>query len=92
MVVLVARNDSYTRTDRGQVCFDVTANDAGSGALTVISVGGSEFGSASAASCGVLYSPPDAITRTDAFTDVISYTVRDATGATASATVTVSVR
>jgi hypothetical protein len=92
VVVLVARNDSYTRTDRGQVCFDVTANDVGSGALTVISVGGSEFGSASTASCGVLYSPPDVITRTDAFTDVISYTIRDATGATASATVTVSVR
>lgn len=91
-VALVARNDSYTRTDRGQVCFDVTSNDSGSGTLTVVSVGASEFGSASAASCGVQYSPPDALTRPDAFTDIISYTVSDATGATASATLTVSVR
>lgn len=92
VVVLVARNDSYTRTDRGQVCFDVTSNDSGSGTLTVVSVGASEFGSASAASCGVQYSPPDGLTRPDAFTDVISYTMSDATGATASATLTVSVR
>ncbi len=92
LAALVARNDSFTRSDRSQVCFDVVANDAGAAPLTVISVGGSEFGSASASSCGVLYSPPDLDTRVDAFVDVISYTVKDATGATASATLTVSVR
>lgn len=91
VVALVARNDSYTRSDRTQVCFDVTANDDGVAPLSVVSVGASQFGSASAASCGLLYTPPDGDIRQDPFVDTITYTVKDATGATDSATVTISV-
>jgi hypothetical protein len=58
----------------------------------VVSVGGTDFGSVTPAACGVLYTPPDFDTRPDAFVDVASYTVKDATGATATATITISVR
>lgn len=82
----VAQNDSATTSKDVPVTIAILANDTGS-TIAVTSVGAAAHGTAMIAGTAVLYTPASGYTGADSFT----YTIIDASGATATATVSVTI-
>ncbi|MDS4022032.1 MAG: Ig-like domain-containing protein, partial [Candidatus Competibacter sp.] len=81
-----AANDTAVTTPGTPVTINVLANDSGTG-LTVTGVGAPSHGTATISGNAILYTPTAGYIGPDSF----GYTIRDATGQTASATVAVTV-
>ncbi len=84
---LNAANDSAITQAGQQITINVLANDTGTG-LTLINVGTPSNGTATPSADAIIYTPAANFAGTDSFI----YTIRDAFGQTATATVTVTVR
>ena len=94
----VAQDDAFTVSEIGTRDYNVLANDdvdiiSGNGGdtLTLLSIGETQFGTASIVSNLLHYEPDASLSNKENYTDTFTYTMKDASGAESTATVVVTI-
>jgi putative nucleotidyltransferase with HDIG domain len=87
-VALTVKDDALTTSEDVAASVDAAANDIADGAVSVVSAGGAAHGTATVAADGSVRYVPD---RDYHGADAVTYTARDAAGATAEGTIAVTV-